>query len=144
MIFPRIFKTAQVVPVFRSKSRLFCNSYRPISLLSNKSKIIEKLIHQRLYQTNGKASTTYNLALHLTYLQIIHYCELLKLFSYIWILQNTLWQCLRTSKRPLIDHDILLNKLEQTMVSSEKQIDGSGHTLKREHILFQLELYIVY
>ena len=110
---------AQVVPVFRSESRLFCNSYRPISLLSNKSKIIEKLIHQRLYQTNEKASTTYNLALHLTNFQIIHYCELLKLFSYIWILQNTLWQCLRTSERPLIGHDILLNKLEQTMVSSE-------------------------
>ena len=38
-------KLAKVVPVFTSETRLFCNSYRPISRLSNIGKIIEKLIH---------------------------------------------------------------------------------------------------
>ena len=39
---------AKVVPIFKSELRLLCNSYRPISLLSNIGKIIEKLMHQRL------------------------------------------------------------------------------------------------
>ena len=39
---------AKVVPIFKSETRLLCNNYRPISLLSNIGKIIEKLIHQRL------------------------------------------------------------------------------------------------
>ena len=47
-IFPAAFKIAKVVPVFTSESRLLCNNYRPISLLSNVSKIIEKLMHKRL------------------------------------------------------------------------------------------------
>ena len=44
--FPSICKIAKVVPVFKNESRLLCNNYRPISLLSNVGKIIEKLMHQ--------------------------------------------------------------------------------------------------
>ena len=47
-IFLDICKVAKVVPIFKSETRLLCNSYRPISLLSNIGKIIEKLMHQRL------------------------------------------------------------------------------------------------
>ena len=49
-IFPKIFKLAKIVPIFKSETRLAINNYRPISLLSNISKIIEKLMHQRLNQ----------------------------------------------------------------------------------------------
>ena len=38
-------KIAKVVPIFKSETRLLCNNYRPISLLSNIGKIIEKLMH---------------------------------------------------------------------------------------------------
>ena len=48
--FPNVCKIAKVVPVFKNESRLLCNNYRPISLLSNVGKIIEKLMHQRLNQ----------------------------------------------------------------------------------------------
>ena len=41
-------KIAKVVTIFTSEARLLCNNYRPISLLSNIGKIIEKLIHLRL------------------------------------------------------------------------------------------------
>ena len=46
--FPNICKTAKVIPIFKTESRLLCNNYSSISLLSNISKIIEKIMHQRL------------------------------------------------------------------------------------------------
>lgn len=47
--FPSHFKTAKVIPIFKSNSRLSCSDYRPISLLSNINKIIETLMKKRLY-----------------------------------------------------------------------------------------------
>ena len=47
-IFPDICKVAKVVPIFKSETRLLCNNYRPISLLSNIGKITEKPMHKRL------------------------------------------------------------------------------------------------
>ena len=47
-VFPNMCKIAKVVPIFKSETRLLCNNYRPIFLLSNIGKIIEKLIHLRL------------------------------------------------------------------------------------------------
>ena len=47
-VFPNMCKIAKVVLIFKSEARLLCNNYRPISLLSNIGKIIEKLIHLRL------------------------------------------------------------------------------------------------
>ena len=41
-------KIAKVVRIFKSETGLISNNYRPISLLSNIGKIIEKLIHLRL------------------------------------------------------------------------------------------------
>ena len=47
--FPNILKIAKVIPIFKSESRVVCNNYRPISLLSNIRKIIEKLMQKRLH-----------------------------------------------------------------------------------------------
>ena len=47
-IFPTICKLAQVIPIFKNDSRLLCNNYRPILLLSNINKIFEKVNHCRL------------------------------------------------------------------------------------------------
>ena len=41
-IFPSIYKIAHVIPLFKSGDPKLLNNYRPISLLSNISKIIEK------------------------------------------------------------------------------------------------------
>ena len=47
-IFLDTLKLASIIPVFK-KGNLQCNNYRPISLTSNISKIVEKLVHQGLY-----------------------------------------------------------------------------------------------
>ena len=48
-IFPDLLKLAKVIALFKKGDPQSCNNYRPISLLSNLSKIIEKLLYQRLY-----------------------------------------------------------------------------------------------
>ena len=40
-------KNADTVPLFKSKCKLECNNYRPISLLITISKILEKIVYKR-------------------------------------------------------------------------------------------------
>ena len=47
-IFPANLKTANVIPIFKKDDHKSCDNYRPISLLSKISKIIERLMHSRL------------------------------------------------------------------------------------------------
>ena len=47
--FPNLMKLAKIIPIFKAGSRLDVNNYRPISLLPIFSKLIEKLMHKRLY-----------------------------------------------------------------------------------------------
>lgn len=46
--FPSVFKIAVVHPIFKSGDRGSTNNYRPISVLSSLSKILEKIINDRL------------------------------------------------------------------------------------------------
>ena len=46
-VFPNLYKIAKVVLIFKSETRFLCNNYRPIYLLSNIGKIIEKSINLR-------------------------------------------------------------------------------------------------
>ena len=47
-VFPNILKIAGVIPIHKKGEKVDCNNYRPISLLSNVSKIFEKSMHIRL------------------------------------------------------------------------------------------------
>ena len=48
-VYPNSLKLAKVIPIFKAGSKLEVNNYRPISLLPTLSKIIEKLMHIRLF-----------------------------------------------------------------------------------------------
>ena len=48
-IVPKSCKLAKVVPIFKAKDKELFTNYRPISLLPSVSKILEKVIHVRLY-----------------------------------------------------------------------------------------------
>ena len=48
-IFPTKLRSGIVIPVHKRESYLLCNNYRPITLLSNISKIFEKITYKRLY-----------------------------------------------------------------------------------------------
>ena len=45
-IFRDSLKIAKVTPVYKKGSKLECTNYRPITLISNLYKIIEKLMHK--------------------------------------------------------------------------------------------------
>lgn len=47
-IFPEVLKTAKVVPIFKKGNRQCVENYRPISLLSAVSKILEKIVSSRM------------------------------------------------------------------------------------------------
>ena len=46
---PDILKISKTIPIYKKGSRLLVSNYRPISLLSNLNKILEKLVHSRVY-----------------------------------------------------------------------------------------------
>ena len=55
-------KISKVIPIFKEKgSELEHTNYRPISLLSNINKIIEKLMHERVYEFLEKYQCIYKL-----------------------------------------------------------------------------------
>ena len=57
--FPAVLKVARVTSIFRKGDRLNVNNSRPILLISNISKMIEKLIHKRLNSFFGTKNIFY-------------------------------------------------------------------------------------
>jgi hypothetical protein len=47
-IFPEKLKTSRIVPIFKSGEKNLCDNYRPISLVSSLSKILEKIVATKL------------------------------------------------------------------------------------------------
>ena len=60
-VFSLTLKTIKVIPVYKKDSKLKCSNYRPISLLSNIDKVLERLMYNRLYNFSEINSVIYDL-----------------------------------------------------------------------------------
>ena len=58
-VFPTAMNIARVIPIYKGKSKELFTNYRPISLLSNVSKVLEKVMHKRLYEFMEKHQMLY-------------------------------------------------------------------------------------
>ena len=59
-VFPNVLKTTQISPTFKKGDKTEMNNYRPISLISNVSKILEKLMYKRLYTFSEENNSFYS------------------------------------------------------------------------------------
>ena len=57
--FPEVMKLAEVVPLFKGKEHYLANNYRPISLLTTISKVLEKIVYKRVYEYLTKTGQLY-------------------------------------------------------------------------------------
>ena len=60
-VFSSVLKTAKVVPVFKKETKLDYSNYRPISLLLNIEKILQKRMYKRLYTFLDNKNIIYDL-----------------------------------------------------------------------------------
>ena len=58
--FPNCSKLSKVIPVCKKGDQQECNNYSPISLLSNISKLIEKLLYNRLHKFLNQNKCLFN------------------------------------------------------------------------------------
>ena len=115
-VFPRQMKIANIVPIYKSGDNTLFNSYRPVSVLPLFSKILERIVYNRLIEFFNKHSVLYDYQFGFRKLYSTH----MALITLIDKLSNALDEGSRVvgifldfSKAfDTIDHDILLLKLE--------------------------------
>ena len=59
-VFPNKMKIAKVIPIYKSGEKHILSNYRPISLLPQFSKILEKIFYSRLYDFIIKHNVLYD------------------------------------------------------------------------------------
>ena len=108
-------KLASTIPIFKKGSRILVSDYRPISLLSNLNKIMEKLIFKRIYEFLEKYNCLYDLQFgfrckHSTVHALISFTESIRS-----ALDDSKFVCgIFVDLQKAVDtvnHNILLNKL---------------------------------
>jgi len=115
-IFPDKLKLAKVIPVFKAEDKLLVSNYRPISILSVFSKILEKLMYTRLESFIEKHELLCNNQFgfrekHSTYLALLNIID--HITQQIDSKSFSLGIFIDLSKAfDTIDHTILLLKLE--------------------------------
>ena len=116
-VFPQEMKLADVIPIYKAKNRLVCTNYRPVSLLPVVSKILERIIHKRLYGFLTQHHLLYNSQYgfrnnHSTVNAVSEFIG--KVINGFDKGELTLGVFLDLSKAfDTIDHNILLRKLER-------------------------------
>lgn len=114
--FPNCFKISKIIPLFKSGCKKSINNYRPISLISSISKLMEKLMHSRLnkFLENHDILTKFqygfrkNVSTEFAILDLTHY-----IISNIESKLHTIGIFIDLKKAfDSLDHNILLAKLD--------------------------------
>ena len=114
-IFPTALKVANIIPIHKKVDKLDCNNYQPISLLSNISKIFEKMMHIQLtsFLNKNKVLSSFQFGFgkkHSTNHALISLTEMIRL-----ALDNDQFVCgvfINLQKAfDTVDHKILLSKM---------------------------------
>ena len=112
----RYTENSKTIPIFKKGSRLLVSNYRPISLLSNLNKILEKIVHSRVYSFLEDLNCIYSLQFgfrkkHSTNHALIEITETIR-----QALDNKKFACgifVDLQKAfDTVNHDILVAKLE--------------------------------
>ena len=115
-VFPSQLKIAKVIPIHKNGSKVEASNYRPISLLASISKIYEKLVHHRLLEYLEKHNVLYGRQYGFRPGRSCEHALLdaqHKLLHSMNKRQVSLLLLIDFSKAfDLVDHDILLRKLE--------------------------------
>ena len=141
-VFPNCLKIAEVVPIFKKDDRSKTTNYRPISLLSQFDKILEKNIYHRLihflekYQLLNKVP--FGFRQNSSTIQAISKIN----DEIVQNIDQDLYTCyifLDLSKAfDTVDHDILLEKLCHSF-----GIRGIPHQLLRSYLTHKLQCTVV-
>ena len=60
-LFLSILKTSKIIPIYIKRLKVKCSNYRPVRLLSNIDKILERLMYNRFYSFLEKKKLLYSL-----------------------------------------------------------------------------------
>ncbi len=114
-VVPDELKIARVVPIYKAGDSTLCNNYRPISVLPIFSKILEKIIHKRLFGFLDHHNLLHNCQFgfrhnHSSYMALLTAYD--KIVSDLDNKLHSMGVFLDLSKAfDTIDHNILLSKL---------------------------------
>ena len=131
---PNVFKIAKVVPFCKAESRILSSNYRPICLLSNIGRIIEKLMHKRLnifLEEKSKSTIISNLGLDQTFPPTMLFYPFLKPSNLIKTKMNSVLESLLTWKKHLTPLTITFCYKNLNIMVSEGLQMNSFHPIWR-------------
>ena len=114
-VFPSRLKTSRIVPIFKTGDSELCDNYRPISLLSSLSKILEKMVSIQLVNHLDRNKLLYDNQFGFQRGKSTEH-NLIKAVNYIGESINSGKFCIGVffdlkKAFDVVSHDILLNKL---------------------------------